>query len=103
MRARMSGWLSSEILTASSSSSSFPLSSSGVGKGRMPEGVGSISRMGTCCVGGRPGMDPVPDGGLVASPGGVIVRGGCVTGGPGMPGPGAGGAPGVVGAAAGGV
>ena len=80
----------------------MPLSSSGEGKARIPEGVGSISRMGTC-VGARPGMDPVPDGGLVASPGGVIVRGGCVTGGPGMPGAGAGGAPGVVGAGAGGV
>src|ERR1700704_4087058 len=99
MRAMMIGWLSSAILTASSMVRTFPLVSSGVGKGRMPLGGERYSR-GSCCMDGAeaPGMAPVPGGGASGPVGAVIVNGGAgsvVAGGEGCPGDVAGGEGGV--------
>src|SRR5882724_6748412 len=87
MRAMMIGWLSREILTASSMVSTLPLVSSGVGKGRMPLGAGRYSR-GSCCI-VAPGMAPVPGGGASGPVGAVMVKGGAGTPGTGTCVPGA--------------
>jgi hypothetical protein len=79
MRAMMSGWLSSEILTASSIVRILPFVSSGVGKGRMPFGAGRYSRGSCCIVAGAPGMAPVPGGGWSGPVDGEMVMGGTGT------------------------
>src|SRR5258705_12347532 len=89
MRAMMSGWLSREILTASSMVSTLPLVSSGVGNGRMPLGAGRYSRGSCCIVAGAPGIAPVPGGGWSGPWDGVMVRGDTGTLGPGTGVPGA--------------
>jgi hypothetical protein len=78
MRAKISGWLSSEILMASSIVRTLPLVSSGVGKARIPEGAVRYSR-GSCCsvvVGVCGGRAPVSGAGASGFGGAVIVMDG---------------------------
>src|SRR6266478_8936515 len=89
MRAMMIGWLSREILTASSMVSTVPLVSSGVGNGRIPLGAGRYSRGSCCIVAGAPGIAPVPGGGWSGPVDGVMVMGGTGTPGTGTCVPGA--------------